>query len=115
MLDFHSENLSPKADGGIIRTYIRKPKSDETATDGSYVTSKYLFSFSNYDQSSVNEWWKTDIFICLIYSVHLTGKCQGRMFEDRDFDFYLGETEEADLCPAIPIALKRMGEGEKSK
>lgn len=37
------------------------------------------------------------------------------MFEDRDFDFYLGETEESDLCPAIPIALKRMGEGEKSK
>lgn len=38
------------------------------------------------------------------------------MFEDRDVEFYLGEHEEDDkICPAIPIALKRMGEGEKSK
>lgn len=55
------------------------------------------------------------IFFKKNYLVHLTGRWNGRMFEDRDFDFYLGETEESDLCPAIPIALKRMGEGEKSK
>lgn len=61
--------------------------------------------------------WKTfpNFYYLSNYLVHLTGKYGDRMFEDRDFDFYLGETEESDLCPAIPIALKRMGEGEKSR
>ena len=53
-------------------------------------------------------------FIC-VYTVHIVGKNNGRVFEDRDVKFILGEGSEVRLVEGIEIALGRMNQGEKAR
>lgn len=51
----------------------------------------------------------------LAFLVHLTGKYNGQVFEERDIQFCLGEGEVAGIVEGVEIALKRFLSGEKSK
>lgn len=84
MIDWQGEDLSPKENGGIIRTLI-------TAGDGA---------------SNPNEGSQVDI--------HLVGKYQGKVFEDRSINFCLGEGIESGVVEGIEIALQKFKKGEKS-
>lgn len=47
--------------------------------------------------------------------VHLIGKYDGRIFEDRYVEYILGEGELTGVVEGVEIALKRFLSGEKSK
>lgn len=47
--------------------------------------------------------------------VHITGKCGGRKFEDRNVTFVVGEAEEAGVTAGVEQAVKKSKLGEKSK
>jgi len=50
-----------------------------------------------------------------MFLVHLIGKYNGQVFEDRDVEFVLGEGEVAGIIEGVEIALQRFLKGEKSK
>lgn len=85
-MGWHSQNLSPKADGGIVRQVIKKP--DPCAiypNDGALV------------------------------SIHMKGAYRGRVFEKRDLTFYVGEITDDELISGIHTGIKCFGKGETSK
>ena len=47
--------------------------------------------------------------------VHITGMCNGRVFEDRDVTFTMGYGNEADIVRGVEMALKKFYHGEKSR
>jgi len=47
--------------------------------------------------------------------VHITGTCNGRVFEDRDVTFTVGCGSEAGIVPGVEMALKKFHQGEKSR
>lgn len=49
------------------------------------------------------------------FLVHLVGKYNGEVFEDREVEFCLGEGEVAGIVKGVEIALLRFTKGEKSK
>lgn len=56
------------------------------------------------------------LIICLYISlVHLIGKYNGKVFEERDVEFTLGEGEILGIVEGIEIALQRFLNGEKSR
>lgn len=48
-------------------------------------------------------------------TVHVTGTCDGRVFEDRDVTFIIGCGSEAGIVPGVEMALKKFHRGEKSR
>lgn len=47
--------------------------------------------------------------------VHLVGKYNDEVFEDRDVEFILGEGEIVEIVEGVEIALLRFSKGEKSR
>lgn len=65
MLNWKAEDLSPKKDGGIIRTILEVGNGFSSPSDFSVV------------------------------DIHLTGEYQGRVFDDRDVIFSFGEGKKS--------------------
>ncbi|XP_018407478.1 PREDICTED: FK506-binding protein 59-like isoform X1 [Cyphomyrmex costatus] len=85
MLDWTGEDLSPSKDKSIQRFQIVPGQKYAHPEEGSTV------------------------------KLHLTGKYNGQVFEDRDVEFVLGEGEVVGVVDGIEIALKEFLEGEKSR
>lgn len=49
-----------------------------------------------------------------VVSAHLRGTYKGRVFDERDVTFTVGEAEEAKVCKGVEIAVQKMKKGEKS-
>lgn len=71
--------------GGILRHVIKKPITRKTPNAGSSVV------------------------------VHLVGTYEGRVFDERDVSFNLGEVPETEVIPGVQEALKHFGKGETSR
>ncbi|XP_043267616.1 FK506-binding protein 59 isoform X2 [Venturia canescens] len=85
MIDFTGEDLSPDDDGSIQRFQIETGKSGGYPSDGSVV------------------------------DIHLIGKYNDKVFEERDVQFTLGEGEEFGIIEGVERALEKFSSGEKSR
>lgn len=72
-------------DGGIERLIIKKSDKKKTPNDGAHV------------------------------KCHITGSFEGRVFDDRDVEFNIGEGAEVNVCSGIEIALEKMSTAETSR
>jgi len=115
LLDWQGEDLSPNKDKSIERFQIVAGKPYANPEDGAQVNSQYhnLICLHYY------------IFILYIhilisnnfymFLVHLVGKYNGQVFEERDVEFTLGEGEVVGIVEGVEIALQRFLNGEKSR
>lgn len=55
------------------------------------------------------------IIFFVLFSVHLVGKYDGKVCDERDVQFNLGEGEDLDIIDGVEIALKSFKMGEKSR
>lgn len=55
------------------------------------------------------------IFPFWTYSVHLIGKHEGKVFEERDVEFDTGEGEDVGVVEGVEIAVMKMNCGETCK
>nr|CAD7425145.1 unnamed protein product [Timema monikensis] len=85
VVDWTGEDLSQKKDGGIIRYQITKGEGYATPNDGAVV------------------------------DVHLVGKYNGTVFEEREVTFPIGEGSEYGICEGLERALEKFKKGEKSR
>ncbi|XP_043583616.1 FK506-binding protein 59 isoform X1 [Bombus pyrosoma] len=85
MIDWKGEDLSPEKNGSIERYQIVQGKDYITPQEGALV------------------------------NVHLTGMYNGKVFEDRDVQFSLGEGEDCGVIEGVEKALESFKSGEKSK
>lgn len=85
LLDWKGEDLSPKKNDGIVRFTIVKGEKRGSPKEGSLV------------------------------KIKLKGMYEGRVFEEREADFNIGEGSEANVIGGIEIALEKFKEGEKSR
>ncbi|XP_033199140.1 peptidyl-prolyl cis-trans isomerase FKBP4 isoform X2 [Bombus vosnesenskii] len=85
MIDWKGEDLSPEKNGSIERYQIVQGKDYITPQEGALV------------------------------NVHLTGIYNGKVFEDRDVQFSLGEGEDCGVIEGVEKALESFKSGEKSK
>lgn len=85
VVSWTGEDLSSNADGGIERFIL-------TNGDG---------------YSSPNEGALVDI--------HLVGKYEGKVFEERNVSFTIGEASEANVVRGVNHALKKFKKGEQSR
>lgn len=77
--------MSKNGDGGIERFIIKKSDKKKTPNDGAFV------------------------------KIHLVGRHEGRVFEDRDASFNIGEGEEFDVISGVETAVEKMCHGEISR
>jgi len=47
-------------------------------------------------------------------AVHIIGRHEGRVFEDRDVNFVVGEASEVGIIDGVEQAIKKFKKGEKS-
>ncbi|CAG0893865.1 unnamed protein product [Darwinula stevensoni] len=85
LFDWKAEDLSPSKDDGILRRNLVKGEGYSTPNDGAAV------------------------------EVHLLGKYDGRVFEERDVTFTVGEGCEHGILQGIEIAIKKFKKCEKSR
>lgn len=85
VLDWQGEDLSPKGNGGIERLQLTPGEGFTTPNDGAVV------------------------------EVHLIGKYEGNIFEDRDVIFTVGEGSEANIIPGIEHAIEKFKKNETSR
>lgn len=85
VLGWKGEDLSPKKDGSIERFQITAGEGYSTPNDGGLV------------------------------EVHLEGKYEGKIFEQRDVSFNLGEGAEVGIVDGVEKALEKFKKGEKSQ
>nr|QBH73887.1 fk506-binding protein [Eurycantha calcarata] len=85
MLAWMGEDLSQKKDGGITRYQVVKGEGGATPNDGAVV------------------------------EVHLVGKYNGIVFEERDVTFPLGEGSEYGVSEGLETAIEKFKRGEKSR
>ncbi|KAK0162753.1 hypothetical protein PV327_006505 [Microctonus hyperodae] len=85
VLGWTGDDLSPNNDGGIERYQITAGKDGGSPNDGSLV------------------------------DIHLIGKYNGKVFDERDVQFTLGEGEASNIVEGIEEALRRFKLGEKSR
>lgn len=71
--------------GGILRHVIKKPVTRKTPNDGASV------------------------------KAHLIGSYEGRVFDERDVDFVIGEVDEDDIIAGVQTGLTHFGRGETSR
>ncbi|CAH2007241.1 unnamed protein product [Acanthoscelides obtectus] len=84
VLDWEGEDLSPKKDKGIERLQVKAGEGHSTPNEGATV------------------------------EIHLTGKHEGKVFEDKKITFVIGEGSEANIIPGIEIAVEKFKKGEIS-
>lgn len=84
-MNWKPEDLSPHANGAILRSVLKKPSSRKTPNDGATVT------------------------------IHLSGSYEGRVFDERDTTFSIGEVADDDVIAGIQKALTHFGKGETSR
>ncbi|XP_064604000.1 peptidyl-prolyl cis-trans isomerase FKBP4-like [Liolophura sinensis] len=82
---WEGEDISEERDGGVTRRVIRKGEGYKTPNEGATV------------------------------DVHITGRYNDAIFDDRNVQFILGEGEELDICPGLEQALKKFVNKEHSK
>ncbi|XP_058819841.1 FK506-binding protein 59 isoform X3 [Topomyia yanbarensis] len=85
MLGWKGEDLSPKSDQGIERFILKVGEGKKTPNDGAFV------------------------------KIHLVGRHEGRIFEERDAEFTIGEGEECGIVSGVEIALEKFRKLETSK
>lgn len=85
MLGWKGQDLSKNGDGGIERFVVVKSEKKKTPNDGAFV------------------------------KCHITGRFEGRVFEDRDIEFNIGEGEEFGVTTGVETALEKMSQGETSR
>nr|QBH73889.1 fk506-binding protein [Frankliniella cephalica] len=85
MIDWQGEDLSPQSNGGIIRTSLTAGEGYSTPNNGAQV------------------------------EVHLVGKYDNNVFEDRSLSFCLGEGSDVGVVEGVEIALEKFKKGEKSR
>lgn len=54
------------------------------------------------------------ITLILSLTVHLVGKCNGQVFEDRDVSFVMGEGSEVGLLNSVEYAIRKFKKAEKA-
>lgn len=84
MIDWQAEDLSSKKDGGILRTILISGEGHATPNEGSTV------------------------------NIHLVGEYNGKIVEDRDVTFCLGEGSEHGVPSGVERALDKFKLKEKS-
>ncbi|XP_064113782.1 peptidyl-prolyl cis-trans isomerase FKBP4-like [Macrobrachium nipponense] len=84
LFEWRGEDLSPKEDGGIIRRNIKQGEGYQTPNDGAIV------------------------------DVHVVGRVNGTVFDERDVKFPLGEGTEHNIPEGLERAIERFKKGEKS-
>uniref|UniRef100_A0A8B9GZN2 peptidylprolyl isomerase n=2 Tax=Astyanax mexicanus TaxID=7994 RepID=A0A8B9GZN2_ASTMX len=84
LFEFHGEDITDEEDGGIVRRIITKGEGYTKPNEGASV------------------------------DVHLEGQYEGRVFDDRDLKFEVGDGENLDLPPGVEKALQAMEQGEES-
>ncbi|EAT37524.1 AAEL010491-PB [Aedes aegypti] len=85
MLGWKGEDLSPKSDQAIVRYIQKVGEGKKTPNDGAFV------------------------------KIHLVGQHDGKVFEERDLEFTLGEGEESGVVSGVEIALEKFKKMETSK
>lgn len=109
MLDWKPEDLSPGANGGILRHIVKKPITRKTPNDGASVTGNY----TKIDSNSKGIFYKS--FPKHYLLVHLVGSYEGRVFDERDLSFSIGEIPEDEVISGVQKALTHFGKGEISR
>lgn len=131
MIDWEPENLSGKKDKGILRTPITEGLGFDSPKETANVESKFMngfikfityFYFSNYLKLRVLESkcllgkkkqvYNTYFFRC--FPVHLKGEHEGRVFDERDVSFSLGEGSDTNIPLGVEKALEKFIKGETS-
>ncbi|XP_055298663.1 FK506-binding protein 59 isoform X2 [Sitodiplosis mosellana] len=85
LLDWKPEDLSPRSNGGILRHVIKKPITRKTPNDGASVT------------------------------VNLIGSYEGRVFDERNLTFSIGEVPDDEVISGVQKALTHFGKNETSR
>lgn len=85
LFDWKGEDLSKDQDEGILRTRLHKGEGFESPNDGASC------------------------------EVHITGRYNDQIFEDRDVSFVVGEGTESGVVAGIDHAIKKFIRGERSK
>uniref|UniRef100_A0AAY4BW50 peptidylprolyl isomerase n=1 Tax=Denticeps clupeoides TaxID=299321 RepID=A0AAY4BW50_9TELE len=84
LFDFHGEDITDDEDGGIIRRIVTKGEGYSKPNEGSSV------------------------------EVCVEGVCEGRVFDQRDVTFEIGDGDAMFLPPGVEKALQSMEQGEES-
>ncbi|XP_061510628.1 FK506-binding protein 59 isoform X1 [Anopheles gambiae] len=85
ILGWKGEDLSPKSDGGIQRFIVQSGSSKKRPTAGGLV------------------------------KVHLVGRHEGRVFEERDVEFCLDEGKEVGVVAGVELALEKFHKEETAR
>ncbi|XP_058062773.1 FK506-binding protein 59 isoform X1 [Anopheles bellator] len=85
ILGWKGEDLSPKSDGGIRRFIISSGAGKKKPNSGGMV------------------------------KIHLVGRHEGRVFEDRDVEFAIDEGKEVGVVSGVEIALEKFHKEETSR
>lgn len=83
LFDWKGEDVSPKHDGSILRSQLSPGDGYSSPNEGASV------------------------------ELHIVGKYDGKIFEERDVAFALGEGCDHDVSPGIEHALKKFKKGEE--
>lgn len=85
LLGWKGQDVSKNGDGGVEKFTITKSDKKKTPNDGAHV------------------------------KCHMTGKFEGRVFDDRDIEFNIGEGEDFNVVSGIEYALEKMSQGETAR
>lgn len=85
MLAWKGEDLSPTGNRGIERFILTPGEGKKTPNDGALV------------------------------KIHLVGRHESRIFEERDVEFSIGEGEEVGIISGVEIALEKFKKAETAK
>lgn len=85
LLDWKGEDLSPRQNDGIVRYTITKGEKKSSPKEGA------------------------------LLKVKLKGSYEGRVFDEREVEFNLGEGSESNIILGVETALEKFKEGEKSR
>ncbi|KAI0211564.1 Peptidyl-prolyl cis-trans isomerase FKBP4 [Lamellibrachia satsuma] len=84
LFDWKGNDVSENQDGGVFKSQLQ-------AGEG---------------YSSPND--------CATCEIHLVGKCNGQVFEDRDVSFVMGEGSEVGLLNSVEYAIRKFKKAEKA-
>lgn len=84
LFDWKGEDVSEKKDGGVVRSQLKKGEGYLMPKEGA---------------------------TC---DVHIIGRHEGCVFEDRDVNFVVGEASEVGIVDGVEQAIKKFKKGEKS-